>query len=75
MEVERLKPKDAPLVELMKDSKLVETDAPEWYEDDLAPVHFGVYTIIGHDVDEHGVHTMMIRDNVRGLDITLRSIN
>lgn len=53
----------------------VEDDlTPEWLDDDLKPVDFGPYRIIGHHRDVNGVHELMIRDMVNNVDIYLVGI-
>lgn len=64
----RLEPKDSPLMEVIRRSALhgVRRKAPEWLDDELAPVDIGPYRVIGYIEDKDGVPHMMIRDTRDG---------
>ncbi|NIM46453.1 MAG: hypothetical protein GTN80_11620 [Nitrososphaeria archaeon] len=51
--------------------KPVDDKKPQWLDDNLQPVDFGPYRIIGHSRDPDGTHYLWVRDMVNNIDIKL----
>jgi len=59
-------------MKLIREAKpMVDKEKYVWYEDDLKPVHFGPYTIVGHSRDPDGTHHLVIHDDEENLEIYL----